>query len=231
MEAVYAPELVKGITSIEIKGDEAKHIAALRIRLSESIYIINGQGLAAIAYLLEKTQKSFIFNISRFIENLNESDEKIALAIGILESRERFEFAIEKSIELGITDFFPLITDFAQHRTTNSERLRSKAIAAIKQCQRSRLPDIHEPQTIPQILHNWLPNSSILLTDKEGEKPFSTPNLYPTLILVGPEGGFSDKEIQLIKSDSRTISWKLAPRRLRAETAAVSAVNLAVQNL
>lgn len=229
MEALYSPDLAQGMKFIEIKGDEAKHIAALRLKQNESVYLINGKSLAAIAYLQERTKTSFIFYITQYIENLNEINVKIGLALGILESRERFEFALEKSIELGIYDFFPLITDFTQHRTINPERLHNKAIAAIKQCQRSRLPEIHQPQTITQLLQDRQVYSSIILTDIEGERPISAPILYPTLILVGPEGGFSDNEIKLIKEDERTIIRKLSPRRLRAETAAVVAVSLAIQ--
>jgi 16S rRNA (uracil1498-N3)-methyltransferase len=229
MEAIFAPDLAQGMKFIEISGYEAKHISALRLKQNESLYIINGKGLAAIANLQERTKTSFIFNLTQFIENLNESNIRIALALGILESRERFEFALEKSIELGITEFFPLITDYVQHKSVNINRLQSKAIAAIKQCQRCRLPNIHTPITIPQLLNDWEPKSSIILTDIDGNKPFTSTILSPTLILVGPEGGFSDKEIQLIKSDNRTILWKLSSRRLRAETAAVATVTLVIQ--
>ncbi|MFA6571253.1 MAG: RsmE family RNA methyltransferase, partial [Bacteroidota bacterium] len=160
---------------------------------------------------------------STFTQNKGELPFRLGLAIGILENKDRFEFALEKAIELGITDFYPLLTEFTQRKNINTGRLKLKAIAAMKQCKRSILTSIHpivKPKDITIISKEF---DKIILADENGEHPKKS-NIISTLVLIGPEGGFSETELQILKSIPNIISINLGNRRLRSETAALTAL-------
>lgn len=233
LECLYAPELTENSTELMLKGDEARHLKVLRKREGESVALTNGKGIFAEAELLKMGRDSAELRVVKTFKNYGEPVLKIGLALGILENKDRFEFALEKCTELGIAEFFPLKSEFAQRKTINHERLETKAIAAMKQCKRSILPQIHEPKSVEELLKND-DFELIIFADMEGE---SFKNVFKNflkqensfksaLIVAGPEGGFSPKEIEMLRSDNRCVRLLLGERRLRAETAAIVSVGL-----
>lgn len=227
MECIYLPELSLNETFIKIPDSEFRHIRALRLKKNDNIMITNGKGIICLASINKLIKNECVIEIKTIIEENNcELNRKISLAIGILQDRDRFEFALEKAVELGISEFIPLITDFTQKNKINLERLQSKAIAAIKQCKRSVLPRIHQPVKLDEDLKfNY---DCIILADIGGFKPKLEENYKSILYVVGPEGGFSDRELAIFLKKN-TIRWNLGNRRLRAETAAI--VGLSYLNL
>ena len=210
---------------IEISGDEARHLRALRLRQGDRVEVTNGQGLSAATLIVSSTKTHYSLSIKELFDKKGEPARRTGLALGILASREAMEFALEKAVELGITDFFPLSTEFTQKKAVNIERMMNKAIAAIKQCKRSCLPAVHPVMNITEVLELWEPDSRIILTDYDGGSPETATGNSPVLVFVGCEGGFSEQEVNIIKNDKRAILWRLAPRRLRAETAAIVALS------
>lgn len=225
MESIYFPDLLENDLHIVITGDEAKHLKALHIKINEQILITNGNGLTANASVESIDHSSFKFNVNNYFHNLNEPNFPVALALGILNDRNRFEFALEKAIELGITDFYPLLTKYVQKDKINEKRLLAKSIASMKQCKRSVIAKLHQPIDIENLL-KFTEFNTIILTNEDGEFPKNKQINKSVLVLVGPEGGFSENEIEFIKNDDRTLVWKLGNRRLRAETASISALSL-----
>jgi 16S rRNA (uracil1498-N3)-methyltransferase len=227
MDCIYNDSLTVDSKIITIENQSVKHIKALRLRINENILITNGLGILAECSLVEIKNGSFFLNVIKFLQIENDSSSKLGLALGILDNKDRFEFALEKSIELGITEFYPIITDFTQKKNINDYRLRTKAIAAIEQSCRSLLPVISPVMSIRQLISvtkNKYSNN--FLCDIEGAKPDSGNTSKSNLILVGPEGGFSTKEIELIKTDLNAKSISLGKNRLRAETAAIAACSM-----
>jgi 16S rRNA (uracil1498-N3)-methyltransferase len=174
---------------------------------------------------VEVGKSNFLLEVRNRHELLGESRNSISMAIGILDSRDRFEFALEKSVELGACEFIPMICDRSQWLRLNPERMRAKAISALCQCKRSLLPELPPATKLADILSDNK-YKSIILADEDGSAPSTSAIEFPALIIIGPEGGLSDAEINLIKSDSRTVAWNLGSRRLRAETAAIATLSL-----
>ncbi len=224
MECLYEPELTSETTSLTIRGEEFRHLWALRLRAGERILFTNGTGLCAKAILTHISKQDATLRIEELLPNYGEDTRRVGLAIGILESRERMEFALEKATELGITDFYPIACEFSQKKTLALERLQAKAIAAVKQCKRSRVTVIHPPMKVEDVLNNSSNWSKIILADMEGIESKSDTQGASTLVFIGTEGGFSPKELVALRSDSRTVRLYLGERRLRAETAAIAAL-------
>lgn len=223
MECFYFPDLTRQTKIITISGDNAKHFKANHIN-NENVMVTNGEGLSAITIADRTGKNEFTLQITDYLINYGEEKPNIALGIGILNSRDRFEFALEKSVELGINEFIPLITAHTQKNTTNHNRLLSKSIAAMIQCKRSCLPMISPPLNFEEFLTGSIDYDLIILADPNGEKPKQLNNDGKYLILVGPEGGFSEEEYLLINKIDNLIKWRFGSSRLRAETAAIMAV-------
>lgn len=225
MECLYAPELRAGIKSVRIADyDEIRHVKALRLRKGERILLTNGCGLCATA-ALECIESGIIsFKILEELPDFGETGRKLGLALGILDSRERMEFAVEKAVELGITDFFPLICERSQRKTAANERLRSKILAAVKQSRRAVLPTLHRALGISEFIEKNIANfNTIILADANGSHSLNVAE--SAVVIAGPEGGFSDCEVAVISNCTMNLQrLSLAPRRLRAETAAIAAI-------
>jgi 16S rRNA (uracil1498-N3)-methyltransferase len=224
MECLYAPAIEPHSTNTVLTGDEAHHARALRLRTGEKIMLSNGRGYCADAMVEEISKQEVICRLVRILPEHGELPYRVIIALGILDNRERMEFALEKAIELGASDFVPLMTKHSDRDRTKPERLAAKALAAMKQSHRARLTRLHEPMT-PQALLTMLPaETRIVLADTEGHKP-SPYHAESVCLCVGPEGGFSEEEQMLLRNDTRTTLWMLAPTRLRAETAALSGLS------
>lgn len=228
MNCIFLPQLIRELRDFPIPLDEVKHIKALRINNDEIILATNGKGLSSNGKVIFIKKNQALFYPDNFYENLAENTFRSALAIGILDNKDRFEFALEKAIELGINEFYPLITENTQKRKINTDRLSIKAISAMKQCCRSILPEIYNPLTIEQLLNNSIEYERIILADINGVKTDNLKSNLSTLVIIGPEGGFSSDEIKLMKRDKRLILINLGLRRLRAETAAIVTLGLLV---
>ena len=224
MECLYAPNLERGTQAISLIGEEAQHARALRLRTGEDLLLSNGYGLCAKVFVEELTKSEVRCSIRQILPDHNELPYRSIIALGILDSKDRMEFALEKAIELGATDFVPLLTKYSEHNRTKPDRLTAKALAAMKQAHRARLITIHTPMP-PKVLVQMLPAyTTMILADADGNPPsaYAAENVC---LCVGPEGGFSNEEQVFFTNYSPTMLWKLAPTRLRAETALVAGVS------
>jgi 16S rRNA (uracil1498-N3)-methyltransferase len=220
MECIYSSDLEKNTKIIEITGDEARHLRALRSRVGDGIEISNGNGLMAIADILSDSNRIYKCRIREVCINRGELPATLDIAFGIISDRNRLEFLIEKGTETGICNFFPIVTEFTQKSTVNIDRLRAKSLAAMKQCKRAVLPYIHQVIHFAEIISRFDNYQNIILSDIHGTDISDLRIHGSTLLLVGPEGGFSDNELQKV-SAYEPIVMSLGPRRLRTETAAM----------
>ena len=143
--------------------------------------------------------------------------------------RARLDWLVEKGTELGVSGFMPVWTERTGPQRVNGERLRAQMIAAAEQCGRLSVPALRMPETLARIVAVWLPERALMLCDESGKgAPVAVVAAQwagrPLAVLVGPEGGFAETELDALAKLSFVSRIGLGPRVLRAETAALAAV-------
>jgi 16S rRNA (uracil1498-N3)-methyltransferase len=143
----------------------------------------------------------------------------------------RTDFIVEKATELGVSDLQPVLTAYTQTQRVRTDRMRLLSIEAAEQTERMDLPEVFEAAPLPKVLAAWEPAKPLIYCDEGGEAtPISEQANRlvgkPAGILIGPEGGFSPKEQEMLRALEFVIPITLGPRILRAETAVVSALTL-----
>jgi 16S rRNA (uracil1498-N3)-methyltransferase len=232
--ALYLPMELSVGRIVELPDEEAQHARALRLREGDPLVLLDGRGARAEGVVERIDRRGVGVRIRHRV--LDEADGRpyIALGIGLLSDRARLEWIIEKGVELGVREIIPLTTERAEGRF-NLDRAMRIAIAALKQSQSSFLPVISDPlplaaiyDRLPGFGRTFLCHESAPSESSLARFLISSPAAGPTLLLIGPEGGFSDAEVrEAADASARVVS--LGEARLRAETAALVALTLVAQ--
>ncbi|MFN3747732.1 MAG: 16S rRNA (uracil(1498)-N(3))-methyltransferase [Sphingorhabdus sp.] len=142
--------------------------------------------------------------------------------------KDRLDWIAEKSCELGIARFVPVLTHRCVADKLKEDRLRAQMIEAAEQCERTALPEITELSKLDALLRDWPADRSLLFCDERGGKPLGEVlklgGHSRSAILIGPEGGFSDEENRAIRAHPLAAPVSLGPNILRADTAAIAAI-------
>ncbi len=228
---VYIPQSLVTGESIQLNDESAHYmLTVLRLKAGYSLVVFNGEGgeyQATITQLGRK--KSLTLLIGEFQSRNVESSLNTTLAIGISRG-ERMDYAVQKAVELGVTTISPLLTEYcvvklnpqqAERRHRHWQRIVENAC---EQCGRTIVPRINHPVN----LIDWLiqPRQGCqLLFHPDQSKDLGAINTVDQQfhILIGPEGGFSDRECAQANSAGFQ-SVNIGPRVLRTETAVVAAL-------
>lgn len=143
----------------------------------------------------------------------------------------RVDNIAEKAGELGVSELRPVITRRTVVSRVNIERLQANAVEAAEQCERLTLPRVLPSQGLMEILENWPDDRRLLYCDERAGAPtvpaaLAGESAGPWAILVGPEGGFSADEQNVIRDMPQSVPVSLGPRLLRADTACFAALSL-----
>jgi 16S rRNA (uracil1498-N3)-methyltransferase len=141
--------------------------------------------------------------------------------------RARIDFLIEKATELGASALVPVITRHTIVERLNLDRLRAHAIEAAEQSERLTVPVIEAPRDLDTVLAGWHASRRIMLCDESGIAPpaviaLQGRNDAAWAVLIGPEGGFAETELDAIRKLPFVSPVSLGPRILRADTAALA---------
>jgi 16S rRNA (uracil1498-N3)-methyltransferase len=144
----------------------------------------------------------------------------------------RQDVLAEKAVELGVSVLQPVLTERTQVRRVNPERLTAQAVEAAEQCERLSIPEIRPLADLSSVLASWPSERRLWYGDERGNgaaalAAFSAAGRGGAhAVLVGPEGGFSPRELDVLAAASFSSGVGLGPRILRAETAAIAALTL-----
>ncbi|MBM3193782.1 MAG: 16S rRNA (uracil(1498)-N(3))-methyltransferase [Chlamydiae bacterium] len=203
-------------TYIELDRDELHHLKkVLRVRPKEKIEIVNGNGELAIGYY-EDTIKVLSVDSQA-------TPQKTLSLIQAIPEKSHLEFILEKGTEIGITDFIFFPAEKSKIKEISDSfllRMKKITISAMKQCKRLYLPTI----SILKIDDLKELSYPLYIGDPNGKK-FLPPSESAGFI-IGPESGFSKKELNFLKTECMATSTTLSSNILRAETASIVAAYL-----
>jgi 16S rRNA (uracil1498-N3)-methyltransferase len=143
----------------------------------------------------------------------------------------RLDYMVQKAVELGVATLQPVFTRRTIAERVKLERMRANAIEAAEQCGILRIPCVAEPVNLPRLLETWDENRRIVFCDEVALQADPLATLKglqpgPLAVLIGPEGGFSPDERQMLLAANFISPISLGPRIMRADTAAVAALAL-----
>ncbi len=143
--------------------------------------------------------------------------------------RGRVDFLVEKATELGVSVLQPVWTRRTVVERVNLDRLRAHAVEAAEQTGRLDVPELREPLALDRLIDTWPQDRRLMLCDESGRSPLVTEALAkaapgPWAILTGPEGGFTETELDGLRKLPFVCGVGLGPRILRADTAALAAL-------
>lgn len=209
---------------MELIGQEAIHASkVLRAREGDALVVVDGKGGRYQGSIRRITKESLQVGVDDK-QKIPAPDPLLMLGMGIIKKRDRLEFAVEKAVELGVSRICLFRSERTVKENVRMDRLESTAISAMKQSLRAWLPEISVYDSFEEMLNSFRDTTILIAHEKADQdlKPFS--NQFgdgKLFLLIGPEGGFSDREIEkATELGARVIS--LGSNRLRTETAAVA---------
>src|SRR4051812_10709348 len=227
MHLFYTPDL-DNQTTFNLSEDESRHCCqVLRLHAGDIIHLINGKGGFYTAEIVNANPKSTQIQIIERQQEYGKRNHYLHIAIAPTKSIDRLEWFLEKATEIGIDEITPLICERSERKEVKPDRLNKVLVAAMKQSLKAWLPTLN-----PAIRYKHF----IAQLQTSGRKPQTficscdapltalLKNIYKphseTLLLIGPEGDFSNEELEVAnKSGFESVS--LGESRLRTETAGV----------
>lgn len=228
MQRLFVSQSLRLGEAVEADSDQFNYLAnVLRMGDGAEILLFNGRDGEWKAELSFPTRKKIV--LIPFEETRPQPEKPDLHYIFAPLKTGRMDYLVQKAVEMGAGVLRPVLTQHVQGKITNLDKLRANVIEAAEQCGILAIPEVEEPLRLKDLLESWSPLRRIIYCD-EGD---TGNNPLPALreitekqlaLLVGPEGGFSEEERQLLRSKAWVTPIPLGPRILRADTAAVAAL-------
>lgn len=229
MVVFYAPDVNVNKSNV-LNQTESKHcIQVLRHQQGDIIYLIDGAGGYYKARITEANPKACAFDILEADQQRQKQACYIHIAVAPPKNASRLEWFVEKATEIGISEISPLLTARSERQKIRLDRLQKITIAAAKQSHQANIPVINPLRKFQQFISstnfNHYQHLSIPhLNENSKHLAHTYTKRQNALVLIGPEGDFSEEEVQLAQQHG-FVGVSLGTSRLRTETAALYACN------
>ena len=216
--------------SIEADASQANYLRnVLRLKPGDAILLFNGRDGEWRAAISDARRKGVTLSIEEQTREQTRAPDLHYLFAPLKHAR--LDYMVQKATEMGVGRLLPVLTEFTQVARVNSDRMRANAIEAAEQCGTLSIPDIDPPRKLFDVLSEWEPERRLVFCDeaaalKSPGETFGPLKSGLAALLIGPEGGFSDRERTDLLARPYVIPLSLGPRILRADTAAVAALAL-----
>jgi len=224
MQVFFAPG-IKGEKCV-LDTTESRHcIKVLRLKKNEQVKLIDGTGKLYEGIIEEPDPEACVIRITRVIRNFQPRTYKLHLAVSPLKNPERFDWLIEKCVEIGVDEITPLICKNTEKKSIKAERINKIIISAMKQSLKTHLTILNEVVDFKNFISTDFNGIKLIAHCSANFYRESVPGVYKkgqdALFLIGPEGDFTDEEIK----DAEKMGFRsvhLGPSRLRTETAGIA---------
>ncbi len=207
---------------------EARHcVQVLRKKEGDTIFFVDGMGGFYEGTIREITKKKCTVDIIKQTSHFNQQAFHLHIAIAPTKNVSRLEWFLEKGTEIGVDEITPIICQRSERRKLRTDRLQKVLITAMKQSLKAYLPKLNEPTLFQKVLQN-APLETLKFIARGTENNALKDNYQArrnVLILIGPEGDFTEEEVRLaFKNGFQGVH--LGKSRLRTETAGIIACHI-----
>lgn len=219
----YSENITTGLKDYVLNEESSRHIVqVLRMKEGEMLHVTNGKGYLFSTEISEAGKKAVAVKI---LDNtFTERSREMCIAISPVKNTARFEWFLEKSTEIGITEIIPVVCKRTEKQNFRLDRMKNIMVSAMLQSKQTWLPVLTEPVKYEKFLSRDTPGHKFIAHCSEGNKVnlVSRVTSGDTMILIGPEGDFNSEEISMaVKHGFSPVS--LGNTRLRTETAGIVA--------
>jgi 16S rRNA (uracil1498-N3)-methyltransferase len=219
---------------LTLSEETSKHVVqVLRMKEGDTLHLTNGEGILLTVSITEAHKKKAIVK-TLAQERFQSAQKKVTMAVSLLKNSSRLEWFLEKAAELGVYQIIPLLCERTEKMQFRKDRAQQILISAMLQSRQTYLTKLHDPikttalftsDLITSFDQKWVAHCM----DEDKKKINDLPSGENIIMLIGPEGDFTEKEI----ADSMYHGFQpvsLGDHRLRTETAALTAAAFLCMN-
>jgi 16S rRNA (uracil1498-N3)-methyltransferase len=225
MQIFYAPDITGNLFTLN--EVESKHIIrVLRMTKGSSVRLIDGKGNLYEGIIEDPDQKKCLIRVTGKTRDFEKRNYSLHVAISPLKNPERFEWFVEKSVEIGIDEITPLICHNTEKQGIKPDRINNIIVSAMKQSLKAKTTILNETCSFDDLIKSNHTGVKMIAHCNESFQRSKISDIYRksdnAIILIGPEGDFSEAEIKKA-SDKQFAQIHLGMSRLRTETAGIAA--------
>ncbi|MEX3007098.1 16S rRNA (uracil(1498)-N(3))-methyltransferase [Hoeflea sp. TYP-13] len=228
MQRLYVEADLESSGTVPTDKEQFNYLAhVLRMSQDSEVLLFNGRDGEWSAKLHFESKKRLILQINELVRPQPEPSDLHYLFAPLKQAR--LDYTVQKAVEMGAGVIQPVLTHHTQASRFPAHRLQRNAVEAAEQCGILSIPDCREPVKLAKLLEGWDPARRIIYCDESARTHNPLAILQSVserelAVFIGPEGGFSDEERELLQSCAFVTAIPLGPRILRADTAAVAAM-------
>lgn len=225
IQVFYAPDINEDFHVLD--ENESKHIVrVLRMKKGMSVKLIDGKGNLYEGEIADDNTKKCIIKITGIVKDYGKRNYRLHLAVSPLKNTDRFEWLVEKIVEIGVDEITPLLCHNTEKQKIKRERTDNIIVSAMKQSLKTTKTYLNEPVTFGDFISSGFAGKKIIAHCNNSFNRNSIQDVYKkdedVLILIGPEGDFTEEEI-IRACNNGFAGVHLGASRFRTETAGIAA--------
>lgn len=199
----------------------------MRLTSGDEVFLFDGQNGEFRSIVTDMSKKSLTLQVQNKVYDFEKSPD-VWLVFAPLK-KENTDIVLQKAVELGVSKIMPVQTEYTTKIQIKKERAELQITEAAEQSRRQDVPELLKTVSFDEMIKQWPENRKLIYLNETGKgmvfSAVASELKEPVALLVGPEGGFSKKELEILEKLPYTLSVTLGKRILRAETAAIAALS------